>query len=233
MEKLPARRHTAAHGQLVSGEGQQHRLGIGLAQPIHGPGHLFPLGVPRGQVGGLLGDGHKFHIDCQLAAPAHQTVQKSGGGDLLQVFRGDRHRRTKDQPPLLEGLHVGNQALIDAGAPSGVGDLPAALNAQHRDQIPVVVQQLQVTLVHKSPVGKDREEDPVHLAGSLDDIPAQHGLAAGQQDEADAQLLRLAEDVQPLLGGQLVHRRGVVGGAGTAGVAACAVEIAAAGDAGN
>ena len=62
---------------------------------------------------------------------------------------------------------------------------------------------------HKGSVGEDREHDVFHLSCRLYHVPSEHGLAAGKQYEADAELLSLPEDLHPFLFSQL-HRRGAV-----------------------
>ena len=233
VEKFASCRHAAAHGQLVAGEGEQNGLLVAAAKRFHGLGHVGPLRLTGSQMPGFLCDRHKLHIDDQPAAAAHQIIQEGPGGDFPHVFGGDRDRRTEDQAVFLEFLHVCHQALVDAGAPAGVGDLAPALDAQNRDEVAARIEQAEITLVHKGAVGEDGEEDAAHFSRCLHDVAADHRFAAGQEDEADAQLLRLAEDPQPFLARELIHGGRVIRRPAAAGIAARAVEVAAAGDAGD
>ena len=133
----------------------------------------------------------------------------------------------------MQSVHGGDQLVVDALAATAVRDLPVALDAQHGDQVAALVQLGEGGVVHVGAVGEDREQQVLHPARRLDDVPAQQRLAARQHDEADAQRLGLFEDGLPLLGAQLLHRLGVHGGLVAAGIAPGAVQVAGAGDAGD
>ena len=124
-----------------------------------------------------------------------------------------------------------DEPVVDAGAPARVGDRLPALNTHDRHEIPAFVKELEVPLVHEGSVREDRKQDVGPFSGGFEDVPAQHRLASREQDEADAQLVRLAENVRPFFAGELVYGLRVYGRVVAARVAARAVEVAVAGDA--
>ena len=101
------------------------------------------------------------------------------------------------------------------------------------DQVAAAVKQGKIALVDEGAVGKDREQDVLALACGFDDVAAKKRLTPRQQNKADAEVVRLAEDAEPLLAAELRHRLRVHRCVIAARVAARAVEIALAGDAGD
>ena len=233
MEEAAPGRHTAAGAFLVPGEGDVDHLRVLLPQPGDLPPQGFALRVPGGKLFALVAHGHKLHKDDRLAAPIGQLPQKGVGADLPEIPGGHGDGGTEDQAAALELVHIADETLVYALAAPGVGDLLLALNAQNGHQVAAAVKELKVAAVDEGAVGEDGEEDVGLFPGGLDDVPSEHGLAARQENEADAQRVRLLKDAQPLRVAQLLHGRRVHGGVVAAGIAACTVEVALAGDAGD
>ena len=133
----------------------------------------------------------------------------------------------------MKSIHVGDQPVIYALTASGIRDFPFAFNAHDRNQISAPVKQFEIPFIYKRAVRKDRKEDILPFSRRLYDIPAQHGLSAGQQDEADAEGFRLFKYAVPFLCRQLIHGLRIHSRMITAGIASGTVQIAPAGDAGN
>ena len=233
MEEAPARRYAAAGGFFIPGEGDVHHFRMLLPQAHDFAVQVFPLFFAGGQFLTFLRDRHELHKDHSLAAPVGQALQEGAGGNLLQVFRGHGDGRAEDQPAPIQLVHVGDQLVIDAAAPPGVGDFPFALDAHDGQKVSAFVKQRQILLIHEGAVGEDGEKNIGLFTRRFDDVLPQHGFAAGQQDKADAQFVRLVKDAQPFFAGQLLHRGRVHRGMVAAGIAARAVQVALAGDAGD
>ena len=233
MEEPAPRRHTAAVRALVAREREQDRIGENAPQLVHRGHEVRALPIAGREVPRLVRHGDELDVDHQLAAALRQHPQKLRRRDLFDVLRRHGHGRAKEQIVLVQRVHVGDQLVVDARTPARVGDLPPALDAHDGNEVAALVEKLQVPLVHVGAVGKDREQDALHRARRLNDVPAEHRLAAGEHDEADAQLLRLAEHPEPFLACELLHRLGVHRRLVAARVAARAVQVAAAGDAGD
>ena len=121
-------------------------------------------------------------------------MQKAVRADFFQVLSRHGDGSAEDQAAALKFVHVANEAFIDALAAPRVGDLLLPFYAHNGDQVAAAVKKRKVALVDKGAVGEDREKNIRLLSGSFDDISSEHGLAAGQQDKADAELISLFED---------------------------------------
>ena len=200
-------------------------------EPVHALTQDLTLRISRRQFRGLRRDGNELHVKHCPAAPVRQRPDEVPRQDLLKVFRGDSDGRAENQTPIMQGVHAGDQLVIDPGAPPPVRLDAVAFDAQHGDQIPPLIQQIEIACVQTGSVGEDRKQDVLHLSCRLHHVPPQHGFAAGQEDKADAQLFSLTEDVFPLVSGELTGNHAVHRGLIAPGIASRAVEIAAGGDA--
>ena len=133
----------------------------------------------------------------------------------------------------MQFIHVFDQPVIDPLAAPCIGDLPLAFNAHDRNQVAALIEQFKIAFVHIGTVCKHREQNSRFPAGRFNDIPSQHRFSACQQDKADPQFIGFIEYPEPFRAGQLAHRFRIHGCMVAAGVAACAVEIALAGNAGD
>ena len=133
----------------------------------------------------------------------------------------------------MQFIHVFDQPVIDPVAAPCIGDLPLAFNAHDRNQVTALVEQFKIAFVHIGTVCKNGEQNTRFPAGRFNDIPSQHRFAACQQDKADPQFICLIEYSEPFLAGQLAYRFRIHGCMVAAGIAARAVEVALAGNAGD
>ena len=122
------------------------------------------------------------------------------GGSLARTIRlhtddtvlgTDTNALTMRQAFLMEGVHVADQPVIHARSPAAVGHFLPAFNAHNGHQVPALVKQPEIRLIHIGPVGKNGKQDIRVLPGAFDNIPPDHGFPAGQQDKADSELCRL------------------------------------------
>jgi hypothetical protein len=70
---------------------------------------------------GLAGDGDELDINHKPAAPACQRLQKRRGGDLPDILRRYGDGGTEEQTPVVQGIHVGDELVVNACAASGIG----------------------------------------------------------------------------------------------------------------
>ena len=233
VEESSARGHAAAGALFVAREGDVDHLRVFAAQTGELPAQERPLLLSRREVLAVVGHRDVFHKDDRLAPPIGEGFQKRVGAHLADVLRRDRHGGPEDQAAPFQLVHAADQALVDALAAPRIGHGLRPLDAQDRDKVAAAVKERVVRLVHEGAVGEDREQNALPLSGSLDDVPPQHRLTACQQDEADAQVVGLLEDLQPFSGAELAFRLCVGGRVIAAGITSGAVEITLAGDAGD
>ena len=233
MEEAASGRDAAARAFLVARERYVHHLRVFLAQSFDLAAQVFAFFVSGSKLLALLRDRYELHKNDRLAAPVRELLQKAVRADFFQVLSRHGDGSAEDQAAALKFVHVANEAFIDALAAPRVGDLLLPFYAHNGDQVATAVKKLKVALVDKGSVREDREEDIWLFPGSFDDVSSEHGLAAGQQDEADAELVCLSKDAQPLFVGELLDRGSVHCRMIAAGIAARAVQVALTCDAGD
>ena len=233
VKEAPAGSHAAAGAFFIPREGDEDRLPFQKAQPADLPPHPRVVALPRGKVRALLGHGDELHIDDGPAAERVQAVHESVRIDLAHIFRCDGDGRAEDHAAVPDLFHGLRDPAVNAAAPAAVCGRLITLDADHGQQVPVFVQQIQILIVQISSVCEDGKQDISVLSRLADDVRPEHRLPAGQQDEADPQLVRLLKDPVPFLPGQLLYGTAVGAGVICPGIAAGAVQIAGAGDAGD
>ena len=135
--------------------------------------------------------------------------------------------------PAGQFLHVPAQGIVNAFPAPFVRPFASALRADHRDEIPVAVEEIEVLPVQIGPVGEDGEEQGRVSGGFFHDGPPEQRLPSRQQDEADSHVLRLEKHPVPVLRRELTDGLAVLGPVFRPGIAAGAVQVAGGGDAGN
>ena len=229
VEKTSACRHAAARTFFVPGERNIYHLGAFLTKPCYHSLQIFAFIIIRCKFFAIVGDGNIFHKNNSLAAPFCQFVKELVGTDFPVIPRGHRYRRPEDEPALFELLHVGDELVIYARPSACIGHFPAALYAHDRHKVAAFVEQLEIPLVDICSVSKDREQDILLFACRLDNITAQHRLAACKQDKADTQFVCFVEYFQPFPACELAHGLFIGRCIVASGIAARTVKIAAAG----
>ena len=233
VEKSSSRRHASAGALLVSREGDEHNVFVFPADPRDGFLQIFPFLVTGSQVLRLIRDRYEFHIDHEFAAPFRQRIDKLLGRDFLYVLRGDRNGCAEDDAPFPAFFHIADLSGIHTFAAAVIRGVLFPFDAHDGDQVPAAVEKIQIFFTHVGSVGEDGKNDAGDPGSFLNDIPAEHGFASGQQDKADAQFFRFTEDVSPLLSGKLFDRLAVYRRLVVTGIASGTVKIAGAGDAGD
>ena len=205
VDETPAGGKAPALGFFVPRHRDEHR-GEPSPEPGHQPLHSRPLFVGDHPLVGPRTDGRVLHVDKQPAAGVHRLRQEIGIGDDVEIGPGHGERKAEEDACPLQLDHLFLQPLVDSPAPPLVGFRLVAFDAEDRNDVVQAGQPGDQVRGEEETVGDEEEDDVGEVPCDVDDFRAGQGLAAGDDEKGNTQLVRLRNDAPHPLHGKLVLR---------------------------
>jgi hypothetical protein len=109
-------------------------------------------------------------------------------GHLIEILPSQGNGDAEHFPAAAEPLHVPHKHFVHTFPPAGIGIPTVPFHAEHRDQVPVVCETRYVVIIEQHAVGKDREDDVLLPACSIQDLWPHQRFTSRDHDHTCSQL---------------------------------------------